>query len=46
MSKKIESAVNRLKSHDLFTNEYQKAYYKFSVPENYSELFEKEINKE
>ena len=40
MNKKIESAVHHI------TKEYQKAYYKFSVSENYSELFEKEINQE
>ena len=83
MNKKIESAVNRLKSHDLFTNEYfrdtkftdtEKFFNSIEVikneattfdacyqhllvflktidinnllPENYSELFEKKINKE
>ena len=31
---------------EILKKEYQKAYYKLSVPENYSELFEKEINQE
>ena len=40
MNKKIESAVHHI------SKEYLKAYFKFSVIENYSELFEKEIYKE
>jgi hypothetical protein len=83
MNKKIESAVNRLKYHDLFINEYfrdtkltatgkffnsieiikneattfdacyqhlhaflKKIDVNHLLSENYSELFEKEINKE
>ncbi len=83
MNKKIESAVYRLKYHDLFSNEYfrdtkltgtgkffnsieiikneattfdacyqnllaflKKIDVNHLLPENYSELFEKEINKE
>ena len=30
----------------LLNKQYEKAYYKFSVPQNYSELFEIEINQE